>query len=114
MGLLGMGNGSVFQLVPLRFPKEIGVITGIVGAAGGVGGFFLPSMLGFLKDQTDSFSGGFFAFGAVGLFSAITLYLVGRSWEGVFVGQGGTAVAPSAPAVPETAFTELVPEPVRG
>ena len=35
MGLLGMGNGAVFQLVPQRFPKEIGVITGIVGAAGG-------------------------------------------------------------------------------
>src|SRR4029077_3693527 len=34
MGMLGMGNGSVFQLVPQRFPKEIGVMTGIVGAAG--------------------------------------------------------------------------------
>src|SRR2546423_1634739 len=41
MGLLGMGNGAVFQLVPLRFPREIGVITGIVGAAGGIGGVFL-------------------------------------------------------------------------
>src|SRR5262249_47951001 len=38
MGMLGMGNGAVFQLVPQRFPKEIGVITGIVGAAGGIGG----------------------------------------------------------------------------
>ena len=38
MGLLGMGNGAVFQLVPQRFSREIGVITGIVGAAGGVGG----------------------------------------------------------------------------
>jgi NNP family nitrate/nitrite transporter-like MFS transporter len=104
MGCLGMGNGSVFQLVPLRFPKEIGVMTGIVGAAGGIGGFFLPSLLGFLKDQTDSFSGGFFAFGAVGLLSAVALAIVGRSWEGVFVGQGGTAVASAAlPAVPEPA-----------
>ena len=46
MGLLGMGNGSVFQLVPQRFPKEIGVMTGVVGAAGGVGGFFLPNLFG--------------------------------------------------------------------
>src|SRR5205823_5721826 len=46
MGLLGMGNGAVFQLVPLRFQKEIGVITGIVGAAGGLGGFFLPTSVG--------------------------------------------------------------------
>jgi NNP family nitrate/nitrite transporter-like MFS transporter len=97
MGCLGMGNGSVFQLVPLRFKEEIGVITGIVGAAGGLGGFFLPSLLGYLKDQTDSFSGGFFAFGATGLLCAATLLLVARNWEGVFVGQGGKAVTtPSA------------------
>jgi NNP family nitrate/nitrite transporter-like MFS transporter len=94
MGCLGMGNGSVFQLVPLRFPKEIGVITGIVGAAGGVGGFFLPTALGFLKDTTGSFSGGFFAFGVTSLICAGTLTLVSRGWEGVFVGQGGKAVTP--------------------
>jgi MFS transporter, NNP family, nitrate/nitrite transporter len=35
--LLGMGNGAVFQLVAQRFPGEIGVITGLVGAAGGSG-----------------------------------------------------------------------------
>src|SRR3989338_3952307 len=52
MALLGMGNGAVFQLVPQRFQKEIGVITGIVGAAGGLGGFFLPSLLWLLKDLT--------------------------------------------------------------
>lgn len=92
MGCLGMGNGSVFQLVPLRFKEEIGVLTGIVGAAGGVGGFFLPTVLGYLKDQTGSFSGGFFAFGVTGLICAGTLALVSRSWEGVFVGQGGKAV----------------------
>src|SRR5262249_10158175 len=63
MGMLGMGNGAVFQLVPQRFPKEIGVITGIVGAAGGIGGFFLPNVLGGLKQLTDSFAGGFLAFG---------------------------------------------------
>ncbi len=53
---LGMGNGSVFQLVPQRFYSEIGVITGIVGAAGGLGGFFLPSMLGFFKQAVGSYS----------------------------------------------------------
>jgi NNP family nitrate/nitrite transporter-like MFS transporter len=94
MGCLGMGNGSVFQLVPLRFKNEIGSITGIVGAAGGVGGFFLPTLLGFLKDQTGSFAGGFFAFGAAGLVCAGMLALVSRNWEGVFVARGGKAVAP--------------------
>jgi NNP family nitrate/nitrite transporter-like MFS transporter len=101
MGCLGMGNGSVFQLVPLRFKNEIGVITGIVGAAGGIGGFFLPTALGFLKDQTESFAGGFFAFGVTGLICAGTLALVSRSWEGVFVARGGKAVASEPEPLPE-------------
>ena len=107
MGFLGMGNGSVFQLVPLRFKEEIGVVTGIVGAAGGIGGFFLPSMLGYLRDQTDSFSGGFYAFGATGLICAGTLVVVSRSWEGVFVGHGGKA----APVTPDSLAAPLPPAP---
>jgi len=91
MGLLGLGNGAVFQLVPLRFPKEIGVVTGIVGAAGGVGGFFLPTVLGGIKQLTGSFSIGFLLFAVLAGFSAIALVNVGRIWEGVFVGKGGLA-----------------------
>lgn len=59
MALLGMGNGSVFQLVPQRFPREIGVITGLVGAAGGIGGFFLPSVMGAVKGYAGTFGPGF-------------------------------------------------------
>ncbi|GJM82908.1 hypothetical protein HMSSN139_54040 [Paenibacillus sp. HMSSN-139] len=40
MMCLGMGNGSVFQLVPQRFQQEIGVITGIVGAGRRAGRLF--------------------------------------------------------------------------
>src|SRR5262245_40541585 len=99
MGLLGMGNGAVFQLVPQRFPKEIGVITGIVGAAGGIGGFFLPNLLGSLKQFTGSYAGGFLIFAVAGCFGcAAALLYVSRAWEGVFVGQGGLA----APLVAET------------
>ena len=58
MGMLGMGNGSVFQLLPQRFPNSVAILTGIVGAAGGLGGFLLPSILGFLKDRTGSFMHG--------------------------------------------------------
>jgi NNP family nitrate/nitrite transporter-like MFS transporter len=90
MGMLGMGNGSVFQLVPQRFPKEIGVITGIVGAAGGLGGFFLPNLLGSLRQLTDTFSGGFLIFAVLGFACAVTLLQVSRTWERVFVGKGGT------------------------
>jgi NNP family nitrate/nitrite transporter-like MFS transporter len=91
MGLLGMGNGAVFQLVPLRFSKEIGVITGIVGAAGGLGGFFLPAVLGSLKQWTGTFAGGFALFGGASLACAVLLIIVSRNWEGVFVGRGGKA-----------------------
>src|SRR5437667_451531 len=52
MGMLGMGNGAVFQLVPQRFAKQVGVVTGLVGAAGGFGGFLLPSLLGAIKYRT--------------------------------------------------------------
>ncbi len=98
MGMLGMGNGAVFQLVPQRFPREIGVITGVVGAAGGVGGFFLPTLLGGLKQFTGSFGGGFALFGLAALGCAGALLYASRAWEGVFVGRGG--VAAGAQAVP--------------
>ena len=81
MGALGMGNGSVFQLVPQRFPREIGVLTGIVGAAGGVGGFFLPTLLGGLRQLTETFAGGFLIFAltspATFIIAAIIWYIVG-------------------------------------
>jgi NNP family nitrate/nitrite transporter-like MFS transporter len=91
MGLLGMGNGSVFQLVPQRFPREIGVMTGVVGAAGGLGGFFLPNVLGSLKQLTGSFAGGFLLFALAGFGCAAALVYVSRAWQGGFVGQGGLA-----------------------
>ena len=59
MSGLGMGNGAVFQLVPQRFHREIGVATGIVGAAGGFGGFLVPSILGLFRDLTGSYGSGF-------------------------------------------------------
>src|SRR6201996_1894994 len=55
---LGMGNGSVSQLVPQRFKREIGVMTGLVGMSGGVGGFYLASSLGYSKQLTGSYGAG--------------------------------------------------------
>lgn len=81
MALLGMGNGSVFQLVPQRFPREIGVITGLVGAAGGVGGFFLPTLMGGIKGSSGSFAGGFFLFAGAALLSLALVSLKARTWS---------------------------------
>jgi NNP family nitrate/nitrite transporter-like MFS transporter len=81
MGALGMGNGAVFQIVPQRFPKELGVVTGLVGAAGGVGGFFLPFLLGVSKDLTGSYGLGFGCLTA-GAFACMTLLAyVQREWR---------------------------------
>jgi NNP family nitrate/nitrite transporter-like MFS transporter len=94
MGLLGTGNGAVFQLVPQRFAREIGVITGIVGAAGGLGGFLLNLFMGSLKQFTDTYAGGFLIFALTGFACGAALVYVSRSWEGAFVGQGGLAPEP--------------------
>jgi NNP family nitrate/nitrite transporter-like MFS transporter len=91
MTMLGMGNGAMFQLVPLRFPREIGVMTGLVGAAGGIGGFILPTLLGGLKGMTGSFSGAFCVFALAGLTCAAILAAVSPVWEREFVGRGGLA-----------------------
>jgi MFS transporter, NNP family, nitrate/nitrite transporter len=56
---LGLGNGAVFKMVPQFFPKATGAATGIVGAAGGLGGFFPPLVLGIVKDATGEFVLGF-------------------------------------------------------
>lgn len=56
---MGLGNGAVFKLVPQHFPDRMGAVTGIVGAAGGLGGFFPPLLLGVLHDLTGSFAPGF-------------------------------------------------------
>jgi NNP family nitrate/nitrite transporter-like MFS transporter len=97
MGLLGMGNGSVFQLVPQRFPREIGVITGIVGAAGGVGGFFLPTLLGGLKGLTGTYGSGFGVF-ALTAVACVALMLVLRvRWESTFLASVPTLQLPAEP-----------------
>lgn len=70
MGTLGAGNGAVFQLVGLRYRPRIGTITGLVGAAGGVGGFLLPTLLGSLRDLSGSYGTGL---GLVALAAAAAL-----------------------------------------
>ncbi|MCC7103579.1 MAG: NarK/NasA family nitrate transporter [Chloroflexi bacterium] len=57
---LGLGNGGVFKLVPRFFPAQTGMVTGLVGAAGGLGGFFPPLVLGAFQDLSGSYVPGFF------------------------------------------------------
>jgi NNP family nitrate/nitrite transporter-like MFS transporter len=73
---LGLGNGVVFQLVPQRFSREIGSVTGVVGAVGGVGGFFLPTLLGSVRQITGSYSAGFATLAVLAICGAISLRLL--------------------------------------
>ncbi|MCR8629580.1 MFS transporter [Paenibacillus radicis (ex Xue et al. 2023)] len=89
MACLGMGNGSIFQLVPQRFPKEIGLVTGIVGAVGGFGGFFLPNnILGPLKQATGSHVTGFIVIASIVLVMTLVFYAVTRSWRKAWAASG--------------------------
>ncbi|OXS76580.1 nitrate/nitrite transporter [Domibacillus enclensis] len=81
MMALGMGNGAVFQLVPQRFQKEIGMVTGVVGAAGGVGGFLLPNILGTLKQVTGTYASGFMVYAVIGLAAIALLTVAQISWR---------------------------------
>jgi NNP family nitrate/nitrite transporter-like MFS transporter len=78
---LGTGNGAVFQLVPQRFGREIGVMTGLVGMTGGIGGFVLSSSLGYSMKMTGSYQAGFLLFAGLGLLALATLTGVKRRWR---------------------------------
>lgn len=78
---LGMGNGAVFQLVPQRFRKEIGVMTGLVGMAGGVGGFYLASSLGYTKQMTGHYQIGLLIFAGLAVLALVGLSSVKTRWR---------------------------------
>lgn len=81
MASLGMASGAVFQLVPLRFRREVGATTGMVGAAGGLGGFFLAQILGKSKVLTGDFQTGFFIFAGLAILCLIGIHLVKNRWR---------------------------------
>jgi NNP family nitrate/nitrite transporter-like MFS transporter len=78
---LGAGNGAVFQLVPQRFHKEIGVMTGLIGMAGGIGGFCLTAGLGAIKQHTGDYQLGLWLFASLGVVAWFGLYGVKQRWR---------------------------------
>lgn len=91
MGCLGIGNGSVFQLVPQRYGKRVGIATGILGAAGGLGGFFLPTIVGSLKQVTGSYAGGLAVLAGLAVVALVALAVAQTEWIGVWIGRHGRA-----------------------
>lgn len=89
MANLGMANGAVFQLVPQRFGKDIGIMTGIIGAAGGLGGTALIQTLGWSKGAFDGYSAGFMIFAMVVLVAIGGISLVKTRWRTTWGIQAG-------------------------
>ncbi len=89
MANLGMANGAVFQLVPQRFGKDIGIMTGIVGAAGGIGGFLLIKTLGWSKGTFDGYSAGFIIFASIVILAIAGISFVKTRWRTTWGVQAG-------------------------
>jgi NNP family nitrate/nitrite transporter-like MFS transporter len=81
MACLGMANGAVFQLVPQRFGKDMGIMTGIVGCAGGLGGTALIKTLGWSREAFGSYAAGFFLFAGVVLVAIVGISMVKTRWR---------------------------------
>ncbi|MCX6074694.1 MAG: MFS transporter [Campylobacterales bacterium] len=81
MANLGMANGSVFQLVPQRFGKDIGIMTGLIGAAGGLGGTALIKTFGWSQGAFDGYSAGFLIFAGFVLLAIFGISMVKTRWR---------------------------------
>ena len=77
--LLGFGNGVIFQVAAIRFRSIMGTASGLIGAAGALGGFLLPSWFGILKDLTGTFSSGFWVLAFVSGVAGLSVFIVQRS-----------------------------------
>jgi NNP family nitrate/nitrite transporter-like MFS transporter len=89
---LGAGNGATFQLVPLRWPLTTAVAGGMIGEIGALGGSILPNLLGFSKQHTGSFKGGFIVYAALAFLILLMLRTVSKTWTKTWVGPGGRAL----------------------
>jgi NNP family nitrate/nitrite transporter-like MFS transporter len=76
----GLGNGATFQLVPHRWRGRTGLMTGIIGAAGGIGGFYLPVIMGIAKESTGSYQLGFATFGVLAASAFVWVVILHREW----------------------------------
>lgn len=89
---MGIGNGSVFQLLPLRFTSAKALTSGIVGEFGALGGAFIPIAMGFSMNTAGNYSGGFIIYGLSSLLALGILLMVQRKWTRSWVGKGGKAL----------------------
>jgi NNP family nitrate/nitrite transporter-like MFS transporter len=93
---LGLGTGAVFKLVPVWYPENVGAVTGVVGAAGGLGGFFPPLVMGVVKSATGGYALGFVLLAVVAAACLVVLRALGVSAPR----RGARAASSARPARP--------------
>ena len=76
--LLGFGNGVVFQVASIRYRSIMGTASGVIGAAGGLGGFLFPASFGFLKDATGTFASGFWVLAIISALAWVSVLVYPR------------------------------------
>lgn len=92
MANLGMANGSVFQLVPQRFGKDIGVMTGLIGMAGGLGGTALIKTFGWSQGAFDGYAAGFVIFAVMTMIAISGISLVKTRWRTTWGATSGARI----------------------
>ncbi|HLS63853.1 MAG TPA: MFS transporter [Ruania sp.] len=96
---LGAGSGATFALIAkVTDPARVGGVTGLVGAAGGLGGFVPPLIMGYVYGRTDSYAIGLWLLAATAVLTLVlTLTVVRRTAEaadsGSTAGTSGVTVA---------------------
>ncbi|HTI19243.1 MAG TPA: MFS transporter [Trinickia sp.] len=101
----GLGNGATFQLVPHRWKGKTGLLSGVVGAAGGIGGFYLPVVMGIAKESTGSYQMGFATFGTLAACALCALTALRAQWL-VWAAPG--AATDSEAAMPTATIVQTV------
>jgi len=89
---LGAGNGSLFQLVPLRWPTTTAVAGSMIGEIGALGGGFIPNAMGISMQHTGTFAWGFISFAGLAVGAIFLLRYAQKNWTKKWVGPGGRAL----------------------
>lgn len=85
----GAGNGSLFQLVPLRWPLTTAIAGSMIGEIGALGGSLIPNVMGQSKLLTGTFQWGFIAFAALAAIALLVLRIAQSKWTKTWIDKGG-------------------------